>query len=102
MPFIIEADIKIFYYRGLKKWQNERGYLRILVYPRRTGLRSIWTIFEYRMANKQIRPCAIQKRIAFLAISCSFVPLKYMISNVFAGVAHTSAIHPMTLLLLTH
>ena len=28
MPFIIEDDIKMFYYRGLKEWQNERGYLR--------------------------------------------------------------------------
>ena len=28
IPFIIEEDIKIFYYRGLNKWNNERGYLR--------------------------------------------------------------------------
>ena len=28
VPFIIEDDIKMFYYRGLKEWQNERGYLR--------------------------------------------------------------------------
>lgn len=28
VPFIIEEDIKMFYYRGLKEWQNERGYLR--------------------------------------------------------------------------
>ena len=28
VPFIIEDDIKIFYYRGLKEWPNERGYLR--------------------------------------------------------------------------
>lgn len=27
-PFIIEDDIKMFYCRGLKEWQNERGYLR--------------------------------------------------------------------------
>lgn len=26
-PFIIENDIKEFYYRGLKEWKNERGYL---------------------------------------------------------------------------
>ena len=25
---LIEDDIKMFYYRGLKEWQNERGYLR--------------------------------------------------------------------------
>lgn len=28
VPFIIEDDLKMFYYRGLKKWRNERGYLR--------------------------------------------------------------------------
>ncbi len=28
VPFIVEDDIKMFYYRGLKEWQNERGYLR--------------------------------------------------------------------------
>ena len=26
-PFIIEDDIKMFYYRGLKEWKNEPGYL---------------------------------------------------------------------------
>ena len=28
VPFIIEDDIKMFYYRGLKEWNNECGYLR--------------------------------------------------------------------------
>ncbi len=28
VPFIIEDDIKMFYYRGLKEWNSERGYLR--------------------------------------------------------------------------
>ena len=28
VPFIIEDDLKMFYYRGLKEWQTERGYLR--------------------------------------------------------------------------
>ena len=27
VPFIIEDDIKMFYYRGLKEWERERGYL---------------------------------------------------------------------------
>ena len=27
VPFIIEDNLKIFYYRGLKEWNNERGYL---------------------------------------------------------------------------
>lgn len=28
VPFIIEDDIKMFYYRGLKEWLIDRGYLR--------------------------------------------------------------------------
>lgn len=27
VPFIIEDDLKLFYYRGLKQWEQERGYL---------------------------------------------------------------------------
>ena len=28
VPFIIEDDMKMFYYRGLQEWRSERGYLR--------------------------------------------------------------------------
>lgn len=28
VPFIIEDKLKMFYYRGLKEWNNEKGYLR--------------------------------------------------------------------------
>ena len=28
VPFIIEDNIKMYYYRGLKEWKRERGYLR--------------------------------------------------------------------------
>lgn len=28
VPFIIDEDLKMFYYRGLKDWERERGYLR--------------------------------------------------------------------------
>lgn len=28
VPFIIDEELKLFYYRGLKEWENERGYLR--------------------------------------------------------------------------
>jgi hypothetical protein len=27
VPFIIDDNLKMFYYRGLKEWRNERGYL---------------------------------------------------------------------------
>lgn len=28
VPFIIDEELKLFYYRGLEEWANERGYLR--------------------------------------------------------------------------
>ena len=28
VPFIIDDEVKLFYYRGLKEWGRERGYLR--------------------------------------------------------------------------
>ena len=28
VPFIIEDDMKMYYYRGLQEWKNEKGYLR--------------------------------------------------------------------------
>ena len=28
VPFIIEDDMKLYYYRGLQEWRKERGYLR--------------------------------------------------------------------------
>lgn len=28
VPFIIDDHLKLFYYRGLKEWENERGFLR--------------------------------------------------------------------------
>ena len=27
VPFIIEDNLKLFYYQGLKEWNNEKGYL---------------------------------------------------------------------------
>lgn len=28
VPFIIDEEVKLFYYRGLKEWKSEQGYLR--------------------------------------------------------------------------
>lgn len=28
VPFIITDELKLFYYRGIKEWKNEKGYLR--------------------------------------------------------------------------
>ena len=51
VPFIIDEDTKLFYYRGLKEWERERGYLR--------DLRSTWTISGFRMIIEHA--CALQR-----------------------------------------
>jgi hypothetical protein len=28
VPFVIDESLKIFYYRSLREWTNERGFLR--------------------------------------------------------------------------
>jgi len=28
IPFIIDDELKLFYYRGLREWPSERGYLK--------------------------------------------------------------------------
>ena len=28
VPFIIDEELKLYYYRGLKEWRRERGFLR--------------------------------------------------------------------------
>ena len=28
VPFIITGELKLYYYRGIKNWKNERGFLR--------------------------------------------------------------------------
>ena len=28
VPFIIDEELKLYYYRGLHEWKSERGYLR--------------------------------------------------------------------------
>ena len=43
VPFIIEDNLKLSYYRGLKEWDNEKGYLTDTCL-RRTSIRSIWII----------------------------------------------------------
>ena len=51
VPFIIEDDIKMFYYRGLKGGKTSAATCVIPAFLHRTGLRSIWTIFESHMTN---------------------------------------------------
>lgn len=44
VPFIIDEDLKLFYYRGLKEWPNQHGYLLDTC---RTGQDKFKKILEY-------------------------------------------------------
>ena len=62
----------------------------ILVYLHRTDLRSIWTISESHMTNKQIRPLCDTEADCFFVINPCVYAVKCRIFNVFLSVAHTS------------
>jgi Fic family protein len=46
VPFIITDDLKMFYYRGLSEWHNERGYLRDTCLTARDRFRKILAYFK--------------------------------------------------------
>lgn len=46
LPFIIDEEHKLFYYRGLKEWQNERGYLMDTCLSAQDKLRSVLKYFR--------------------------------------------------------
>ena len=48
VPFIIEDNIKMFYYRGLKEWNNERGYLRDTILSAQDKYKAYLDYFEIR------------------------------------------------------
>ncbi len=55
VPFIIEDKIKMFYYRGVKEWNQEKGYLTdTCLFPHRTTSKGIRTISEYRISNSRV------------------------------------------------
>jgi len=46
VPFIITEELKMFYYRGLKEWQTEKGYLRDTCLTAQDFFKEILTKFE--------------------------------------------------------
>ncbi len=53
VPFIIDDEYKMIYYRGLREWTTERGYLRDTVLRRRINLKSISIILRSRSIGKR-------------------------------------------------
>ena len=46
VPFIIEDNLKLFYYRGLKEWDHEKGFLMDTCLTARIVLRPIGIILD--------------------------------------------------------
>jgi Fic family protein len=48
IPFIIEDEIKMFYYRGLKEWNTERGYLTDTCLSAQDKFKKVLEYFKHR------------------------------------------------------
>ncbi len=46
VPFIIDEDLKLFYYRGLREWENAKGYLIDTCLAAQDNYRAILKYFE--------------------------------------------------------
>ena len=46
VPFIIDEEHKLFYYRGLKEWQSERGYLMDTCFSAQDQFRAVLKYFR--------------------------------------------------------
>ena len=51
VPFIIEDNLKFFYYRGLKEWDNEKGYLRDTCLTAQDRYKKLLDYFEIKYEN---------------------------------------------------
>ena len=51
VPFIIEDNLKMFYYRGLKEWDNEKGYLRDTCLTAQDRYKKLLDYFEIKYEN---------------------------------------------------
>ena len=46
VPFIIDDELKLFYYRGLREWKNEKGYLRYTCLAAQDKFKKYLDLFE--------------------------------------------------------
>lgn len=52
VPFIIDENLKMFYYRGLSEWQNEKGYLIATCLTAQDKFKNTLIISEYHIKIK--------------------------------------------------
>ena len=51
VPFIITEELKLFYYRGIKNWVEERGYLRDTCLTAQDSMKSVLDYFGVKYAE---------------------------------------------------
>ena len=51
VPFIIDDELKLFYYRGLREWPNERGYLRDTCRAAQDQFKQVLDYFRIEYSN---------------------------------------------------
>lgn len=51
VPFIIDDELKLYYYRGLKEWERERGYLRDTCLSAQDKFKKYLNYFRIRYKN---------------------------------------------------
>ena len=51
VPFIIDEELKLYYYRGLKEWERERGYLRDTCLSAQDKFKTYLNYFRIRYEN---------------------------------------------------
>ena len=60
VPFIIEENLKLFYYRGLKEWYNEKGYLTDTCLTAQVSTKPILTISVSPTKSEPEKPSSFE------------------------------------------
>ncbi len=50
-PFVLEDDLKVFYYNGLKEWKNERSYLKNTVLTSQDRFKTYMDYFDIKYVD---------------------------------------------------
>ncbi len=53
VPFIITEEKKLYYYRGLKEWDSEKGYLRDTCLAAQDELKAVLDYFRIPYAKEE-------------------------------------------------
>lgn len=82
VPFIIEDNLKMFYYRGLKEWDNEKGYLRDTCLTAQDRYKKLLDYFEIKYENWLNNHFNGNKLMREAGIPASFFTKNKIVKNV--------------------